>query len=87
MTRAAVGILLIVAAALVMLVAITAGRQRLRTLPLTLALAASGAAVATGGLMVQEGVTLGDRVLAIAVLAAITPLHLRVAFGPRPAGE
>lgn len=87
MTRAGVGLLLVAAGALVVLAVLVAGRDRLRTLPVTLALAAAGAAVATGGLLLQDRASLADHVLATAVLAFIVPLHMRVAFGSRPSGE
>ena len=45
-------------------------------------LAACGMAVAVGGLLVQKDVGVASWVVALGALAVLTPLHLRVLFGP-----
>src|SRR5439155_16413559 len=45
-------------------------------------MAVCGAAIAAGGLLLQDDPGNGDRILAIAVLAALAPLHSRLVFGP-----
>jgi hypothetical protein len=52
-------------------------------------IAVCGAAIAAGGLLLQDDPGNGDRILAIAVLAALAPLHSRLVFGQpgaRPGG-
>jgi hypothetical protein len=43
--------------------------------------AVCGAAIAAGGLLLENDPGTGDRILAIAVLAALAPLHSRLVFG------
>ncbi len=45
-------------------------------------LAACGACVGVGALLVQDGPGPGDWAIAPAVLAMLTPIHTRVLFGP-----
>ncbi|HYH28721.1 MAG TPA: hypothetical protein VEA19_08110 [Actinomycetota bacterium] len=45
-------------------------------------LAASGAAVAWGGLLLQEDPSGVERVVAVATLAVLFPVHARIVFGP-----
>ena len=55
-----------------------------RRLPPTAALAllaAAGAAVGAGGVLVQDRSGAGDVVVALVALAALTPLHCRLVFG------
>ena len=44
-------------------------------------MAVCGATIAAGGLLLQDDPDTGDRILAIAVLAALAPLHSRLVFG------
>ena len=44
--------------------------------------AACGLGIATGGLLVQEDVGVASWVVALVVLAVLTPLHMRLVFGP-----
>ena len=55
-----------------------------RRLPSTVALAllmAAGASVGAGGVLVQEPSGVGDVVVALVALGALTPLHCRLVFG------
>lgn len=45
-----------------------------------------GAAIGAGALLVQDRASAGDWVLAVGVLAFVTPLHARLVFG-RPGGS
>ena len=56
--------------------------RRLRRLLAMSALAACGALVGAGALLVQGDPGPGDWAIAPAVLAALTPLHARLVFGP-----
>src|SRR5262245_35503556 len=56
-----------------------------RRLPAGLAfgsLALCGMGIAAGGLLVQEDVGVASSIAALSVLAVITPLHMRLVFGP-----
>jgi hypothetical protein len=56
-----------------------------RRLPAGLAFgsaAACGMGIATGGLLVQEDVGVASLVVALVALAVVTPLHMRLVFGP-----
>jgi hypothetical protein len=56
-----------------------------RRLPASLAyasLAICGAAVAAGGLLMQDAAGKADWIVAVPVLAAVAPLHSRILFGP-----
>lgn len=56
--------------------------RRLRFPIALVVLAACGVLLGTGGLLVQEDPGPGDWAIAPAVLAALTPLHARLVFGP-----
>lgn len=87
MTSQAVGILLIAAAVLVVVVILMKARERIRSAPVTAALASAGIAVANGGLMIQDPVSAPDRIFATVVLALVVPLHIRVAVAFGHAGD
>jgi hypothetical protein len=44
--------------------------------------AVCGAAIAAGGLLLQEDAGMGDWILAVAVLSSLAALHSRLVFGP-----
>ena len=44
--------------------------------------AACGIGIATGGMLVQEDVGPASWVVALVALAVVTPLHIRLVFGP-----
>jgi hypothetical protein len=44
--------------------------------------AVCGAAIAAGGLLLQDEAGVGDWVLAVAVLSSLAALHSRLVFGP-----
>ena len=50
-------------------------------------LAACGTALAAGGLLVQEDVGPASWVVALATLAVLTPVHMRLVFGKPGAGR
>jgi uncharacterized membrane protein YdjX (TVP38/TMEM64 family) len=56
--------------------------SRLPTVPGLLFTAVCGAAIAAGGLLLQEDAGVGDWILAVAVLASLAALHSRLVFGP-----
>ena len=77
-----VGIVLIVAASAVGTLIVFGLWRRL---PAGLAygsVGACGMGIAAGGLLVQEGVSVASWVVALAALAAVAPLHVRLVFGP-----
>lgn len=56
-----------------------------RRLPVGIALgsmAVCGMGIAAGGLLVQEDVGAASWVVALGALAVLTPLHMRLVFGP-----
>jgi hypothetical protein len=44
--------------------------------------AVCGAAIAAGGLLLQDDAGVGDWILAVAVLSSLAALHSRLVFGP-----
>jgi hypothetical protein len=55
---------------------------RLPTVAGLLLTAVCGAAIAAGGLLVQDDTGVGDWILAVAVLSSLAALHSRLVFGP-----
>ena len=76
------GIALILGGSAVALAAAFILRVRLPSAVVALALAVAGVAVAAGGLLVQDEVQAYDWVVALPLMAALTPLHVRFVLGP-----
>lgn len=77
-----VGVALIVAGSILGLSTLF-GLWRLLPGPAALVLlAAAGAAIGAGALLVQEAAGTGDWALTLLVLGGLTPLHGRLVFGP-----
>ena len=75
------GIGLIVAGAALALLVAFALWLRLHAAVSVAALAAAGAAIGAGGLLVQEHAGAADWAVTVALMAAWAPLHCRVLFG------
>jgi len=79
--NAGAGVALIVAGSVLGLFTLFVLWRRL-SLPVAFALlAASGAAIGAGGLLVQDRVGPGDWAFTLFVLGVLTPLHGRLVFG------
>lgn len=76
-----VGVALIVSGCILGLLTLFGLWRRLPVPAAFALLAASGAAVGAGALLVQEGAGPGDWALTLSVLGALTPLHGRLVFG------
>ena len=77
-----VGVALIVAASAIGALIVFGMWHRLSAGPAFGSLAVCGAGIAAGGLLVQEDVGVASWVVAPVVLAVLTPLHMRLVFGP-----
>jgi hypothetical protein len=75
------GVTLIVAGSVLGLLTLFVLWRRLPEPAAFLLLAASGAAIGAGALLVQERAGRGDWALTLLVLGALTPLHGRLVFG------
>lgn len=83
--RSTVGVVTIALSGTAMLVVLARWRRTRGTAPLVL-LAALGAALGAGALLLQEDPGVADWAVTLGVLAAAAPVHFRVAFGP-PGGS
>jgi hypothetical protein len=79
--NAGAGIALIVAGSLLGLFTLFGVWRRLPAPVSLVLLAASGAVIGAGALLVQEGAGPGDWALTLVVLGSLTPLHGRLVFG------
>lgn len=77
-----VGLVTIAAASALGLVVVFVLWHRLPGVTAFALMAAGGVGVAVGGLLVQKGVETASWVVAIVVLAVLTPVHARLVFGP-----
>ena len=69
-------------AAAIALVAAFALRTRAPSLLVGAILAAAGAGIAWGGMMIQPDPSVGEHVAAVALLAFLVPAHVRIVLGP-----
>jgi hypothetical protein len=72
--------LIVAGAALALLTAFGLWR-RLRPAVLVAAMAAAGALIGAGGLLVQSRAGPADWAVTLSLMAALTPLHCRILFG------
>jgi hypothetical protein len=79
--NAGAGIALIVGGSLLGLFTLFGLWRRLPAPVSLVLLAASGAVIGAGALLVQEGAGPGDWALTLVVLGSLTPLHGRLVFG------
>jgi peptidoglycan/LPS O-acetylase OafA/YrhL len=80
--RTGIGVAAIVTGSGMALLVVVRMRRHLRGVLPTLLLAACGALVGAGALLVQEAPGVGDWAIAPAVLAVLTPVHARLVAGP-----
>ena len=78
----AAGIMLIGAASAVGALVVFGLWRRLSVGLAFASMAACGIGIAAGGLLVQEDVGVASWVVALVALAVVTPLHMRLVFGP-----
>ena len=72
---------MVVAAAVALATALL-GRTRLPASAVTAVLAACGAAVGWGAMLLQDDPSTGELVAAVALLAILFPAHVRIVLGP-----
>jgi hypothetical protein len=75
------GVTLIVAGSVLGVITLFVLWRRLPVPAAFVLLAASGAAIGAGALLVQQGAGPGDWALTLTVLGLLTPLHGRLVFG------
>ncbi len=73
---------IVVASAAVGLVVAFVLRNLLPAAPVALALAACGAGIAWGGMLLRPDPPAGEVVAAVIGLAALVPVHVRIVLGP-----
>jgi hypothetical protein len=63
-------------------------RTRLPAVVILVVLAAAGGGIGWGGMLLQDGPSTGEVVLAVALMAILVPAHVRIALGVfGPAGR